>query len=53
MTIIRIVVSVIIIVLGVYLILYLVMRAAKYDSIQAMLQRMFVELELMWQRIRY
>jgi len=49
----RIVISLIIIAAGIYLILFLVARAAKYDSIPAMLQRMIVELELMWQRIIY
>jgi len=52
-TLIRIVVSLVLIAIGIYLILFLVARAAKYDSIPAMLQSMFIELELMWQRIIY
>jgi len=52
-TLLRIVISLILIAAGIYLILFLVAKAAKYDSIPAMLQRMFVELELMWQRIIY
>ena len=52
-TLIRIVVSLVIITVGIYLILFFVARAAKYDSIQAMVQSMLVELELMWQRIIY
>jgi len=31
----------------------LVARAAKYETIGAMLESMFVELRLMWQRIIY
>ena len=52
-TLLRIVLSLVLIAVGIFLILWLVARAAKYDSIPAMLQRMFVELELMWQRILY
>jgi len=52
-TILRIVISLIIIAGGIYLILFLVARAAKYDTIAAMLNSMFIELELMWQRIIY
>jgi len=52
-TLIRIIISLLLIAGGIYLILFLVARAAKYDSIQAMLQSMFIELELMWQRIIY
>jgi len=52
-TLIRIVIALIIIAVGTYLILYLVARAAKYDTIAAMLSSMLVELELMWQRILY
>ena len=52
-TIIRTVIALVIIAVGVYLILYLVARAAKYETISAMLQSMFIELELMWQRVLY
>jgi len=52
-TLIRIIVSVLIIAVGIYVILYLVARAAKYDSIPAMIRSMLVELDLMWQRILY
>ena len=52
-TIIRTVIALVIIAIGVYLILYLVARAAKYETISAMLQSMFIELELMWQRVLY
>ena len=52
-TVIRTVLAIIIIAVGTYLILYLVARAAKYETISAMLQSMFIELELMWQRILY
>jgi len=53
MTLLRVVISLVLIAIGIFLILFLVARAAKYDSIPAMLQRMIVELELMWQRIIY
>ena len=53
LTLVRIVVSVVIIAIGIYIILWLVARAAKYVSIEAMLQHMWVELQLMWQRILY
>ena len=52
-TVIRTVIALVIIAVGVYLILYLVARAAKYETISAMLQSMFIELELMWQRVLY
>jgi len=52
-TVIRTLIALIIIAVGIYLILYLVARAAKYETISAMLQSMFIELELMWQRIIY
>ena len=52
-TILRIVIALVIIAAGVFLILYIIARAAKYETILAMLQSMYIELELMWQRIRY
>jgi len=52
-TVIRTVIALVIIAVGVYLILYLVARAAKYETISAMLHSMFIELELMWQRVLY
>jgi len=48
----RIVIALIIIAVGIYLILFIVAYAAKYDSISAMLESMRVELDLMWQRIK-
>ncbi len=48
---IRILVVVAIIVVGVFLILWIVSRAAKYEIIGAMLDHMFGELDLMWKRI--
>jgi cobalamin biosynthesis Mg chelatase CobN len=48
----RLVVALVIIAVGIYGILLIVAIAAKYDSINAMLASMMVELELMWQRIR-
>lgn len=51
-TLIRILVNVAIIALGVILLLWLVSKAAKYDSIGSMLDSMLIELELMWERIR-
>jgi len=53
MLLIRTVIALAVIAVGIYIILYLVARAAKYDSIAAMLDSMFVELGLMWQRIIY
>lgn len=47
----RIIISVVVIALGIYLILYLVARAAMYDSIGSMLQHMFNELSIMVERI--
>ena len=52
-TIIRTLIALIIIAVGVYLVLYLVARAAKYETISAMLQSMYIELQLMWQRVLY
>jgi len=53
MLIIKIVAAILIISVGTFLILYIVARAAKFESIGAMLQSMFIELELMWQRVIY
>jgi len=53
MLIIKIVIAVIVIAVGTFLILYIVARAAKYESIGAMLQSMLIELEIMWQRVIY
>jgi len=52
-SIIRILISIVVIAVGVFIILYLVARYAKYDSISSMLQSMWIELGLMWQRIIY
>jgi len=52
-SVIRFLICIIIIAVGVYVILYIIARAAKYDSISSMLQSMFIELELMWQRVIY
>ena len=48
----RILLALIIIAAGIYLILFIVAYASRYDSIGSMLDRMFEELSLMWQRIR-
>jgi hypothetical protein len=50
-TLIRVIISIMVIVVGVFLILFFVAKAAKYDSIGAMLENMSTELSLMWQRI--
>jgi len=52
MSLLRLVIALIIIAVGVFGILYIVALAAKYPTIGAMLDSMWVELELMWQRIR-
>jgi len=52
-SIIRFLICIVIIAVGVYVILYIIARGAKYDSISSMLQSMFIELELMWQRVIY
>jgi len=51
--IIKIVVVILLIAIGTFLILFIVARAAKYETIGAMLQSMLIELELMWQRVIY
>jgi len=50
-TLFRVIISLIVIVIGVYLVLYVVSVAARFESISAMLQSMRIELDLMWQRI--
>ncbi len=50
-TLIRVVIILAIIALGIFLILFFVAKASRYDSIGSMLQHMFTELWLMWQRI--
>lgn len=50
-TILRIVIAVVILVVGVFIILFIVAKASHFDSIGTMLQHMFTELGLMWQRI--
>ena len=52
-SILRLLICIVIIAIGVFVILYIIARAAKYDSISSMLQSMFIELELMWQRVLY
>ena len=52
-SIIRFLICIVIIAVGVFFILYIIARAAKYDSISSMLQNMLIELELMWQRVIY
>jgi len=51
-TLLRLVIALIVIAVGIYLILYIVAYAARYESIGAMLEHMNIELSLMWQRIR-
>jgi len=53
MLLIRIIVTILIIAAGTLLILYIVARAAKYESIGVMIQSMLIELELMRQRVFY
>lgn len=48
---IRVLITLVIIALGIFLILFLVAKAGRFDSISSMLQHMWVELSLMWQRI--
>jgi hypothetical protein len=48
----RILLALVLIAGGIYLILFIVAYASRYDSIASMLERMFDELSLMWQRIR-
>ena len=52
MTLLRLIIALFVIAVGVYLILYIVAYAAKYETIGAMLESMNIELSLMWQRIR-
>lgn len=47
----RVIIALVILAVGIFLILFFVAKAARYDSIGAMLQHMGVELQLMWQRI--
>lgn len=50
-TLVRILVAILILALGIFLILFFVAKASHFDSIGSMLQHMFIELGLMWQRI--
>lgn len=50
-TVLRVVISIVLLAIGVFIILLLVAKAARFDSIASMLQHMSVELSLMWQRI--
>lgn len=50
-TMLRVIISVAIIVVGIFLILLLISKAAQYPSIGSMLAHMSEELALMWQRI--
>lgn len=50
-TLLRILISLVVLALGVYLILFVVAKAGRFDSIGSMLQHMSVEVSLMWQRI--
>ncbi|MDL2253850.1 hypothetical protein LJC49_07245 [Ruminococcaceae bacterium OttesenSCG-928-I18] len=50
-TVLRIVISLLVIALGIFLILFFVAKASLYDSIGSMLSHMFGELNLMWERI--
>jgi t-SNARE complex subunit (syntaxin) len=47
----RIIIAIIVIVVGIFLVLFFVAKAAKYDSIGSMLSHMGGELGLMWERI--
>ncbi|MDL2294723.1 hypothetical protein LJC60_08900 [Ruminococcaceae bacterium OttesenSCG-928-D13] len=50
-TLIRVLITLLIIAVGIFLVLFLVAKAGRFDSIGSMLQHMFTELSLMWQRI--
>ncbi len=50
-TLIRVAIILAVIALGIFLILFIVAKASRYDSIGSMLEHMFTELWLMWQRI--
>lgn len=50
-TLIRVIIALVILAVGIFLVLFLVAKASHFDSIGSMLQHMFVELSLMWQRI--
>lgn len=50
-TLLRVLASLLVIVLGVWLVLYLVARAAAYPTVLAMLADMWAALQLAWQRI--
>lgn len=50
--IVRLIIILAVIALGTFLILWVVMRAGKYESIRQMLDQMFIDLDLMWKRIR-
>lgn len=50
-TFLRILITLAVIALGIFLILFVVAKAGRFDSIGSMLRHMGVELSLMWQRI--
>lgn len=50
-TLIRILITLLIIAVGIFLVLLLVAKAGRFDSIGSMLQHMFTEMSVMWQRI--
>ena len=50
-TLIRVVISLLVIAIGVFLISFFVAKASLYDSIGSMLSHMFGEVSLMWERI--
>lgn len=51
-TLVRTIIILAIIALGSFAILWVVSRAGKYESIGEMLRQMFVDLDLMWKRVR-
>lgn len=50
-TLLKVIIAIVVIVVGIYLILFFVAKAAKYDSIGSMLEHMGTHMGLMWERI--
>ncbi len=50
-TVLRVIIALVIITVGIFLILFLVAKAARFDSVGSMLEHMGTELSVMWQRI--
>ena len=50
-TILRIAFTLAVVIIGIFLILYFVAKAARFDSLVVMLKHMLAELTLIWERI--